>query len=100
MYTYTLTNGGGFTFGSDQVFMIEKYVGNALVENYQSSAPMQMLVMALFNEYTNAANSNSPIKIVVHGTKDVELPNGEFKAKPAKLVYYNDVYERNMGIDE
>ena len=98
---FRFVNGSGiFGFNDGQLFMIEKYVGNAMVENYQSSMPMQMLVATLTPEYQNAANSNTPIKIVVHGTRDVELPNGEFKAKPAKVVYYNDAYERNIGIDE
>ena len=81
-----------FSFGNDlPQYTIEIYVGNALV-NRQTlpSITLEILAMQFEQLCEQIANKNQPMKCVCKGTTEIELPNGDWVERPARVEFYNN----------
>ena len=81
-----------FSFGNDlPQYTIEIYVGNALV-NRQTLPSITLVILAMqFAQLCEQiANKNQPMKCVCKGTTEIELPNGDWVKRPARVEFYNN----------
>lgn len=84
-----------FSFGNDlPQYTIEIYVGNALV-NRQTlpSITLEILAMQFAQLCEQIANKNQPMKCVCEGTTEIELPNGDWVERPARVEFYNNKWD-------
>lgn len=85
-----------FSFGGNNLsqYTIEIYVGNALV-NQQIVTPiaLEMLAMQFAQLCEQIANENQPMKCVCKGTKEIELLNGDWVERPARVEFYNNKWD-------
>ena len=84
-----------FSFGNDlPQYTIEIYVGNALV-NQQTLPPitLEILAMQFAQLCEQIANKNQPMKCVCKGTTEIELPNGDWVERPARVEFYNNKWD-------
>lgn len=81
----------GFTFGSMDIptWTIEIYVGNAMTQQQQLQMPYQMMAMQFAQIVNELANAPQPMKVILRGTKQVEISPDEWEDKPARIEYYN-----------
>ena len=79
-------------------YTIEIYVGNALV-NHQIVTPiaLEMLAMQFAQLCEQIANENQPMKCVCKGMKEIELPNGDWVERPARVEFYNKKWGGDMN---
>ena len=88
-----------FSFGNDlPQYTIEIYVGNALV-NRQTlpSITLEILAMQFAQLCEQIANKNQPMKCVCKGTTEIELPNGDWVERPARVEFYNNNWDGDMN---
>ena len=88
-----------FSFGNDlPQYTIEIYVGNALV-NRQTlpSITLEILAMQFAQLCEQIANKNQPMKCVCEGTTEIELPNGDWVERPARVEFYNNKWDGDMN---
>ena len=81
-------------------FIFEVWLGNAMLENTQMTAPMPMVYTQFMGIVDRLAKDNRPMKVVCHGICPVKKFNGETEDKPSKVIFYNATYESEIGIDE
>ena len=84
-----------FSFGNDlPQYTIEIYVGNALV-NRQTlpSITLEILAMQFAQLCEQIAIKNQPMKCVCKGTTEIELPNGDWVERPARVEFYNNKWD-------
>ena len=85
-----------FSFGGNNLsqYTIEIYVGNALV-NRQTlpSITLEILAMQFAQLCEQIANKNHPMKCVCKGTTEIELPNGDWVERPARVEFYNNKWD-------
>lgn len=84
-----------FSFGNDlPQYTIEIYVGNALV-NRQTlpSITLEILAMQFAQLCEQIANKHQPMKCVCKGTIEIELPNGDWVERPARIEFYNNKWD-------
>ena len=85
-----------FSFGGNDSpqYTIEIYVGNALIEQ-STITPMatEMLAMQFAQLCEQIANKNQPMKCVCEGTTEIELPNGDWVERPARVEFYNNKWD-------
>ena len=84
-----------FSFGNDlPQYTIEIYVGDALV-NRQTlpSITLEILAMQFAQLCTQIAKNNQPMKCVCKGTTEIELPNGDWVERPARVEFYNKKWD-------
>ena len=84
-----------FSFGNDlPQYTIEIYVGNALM-NQQTlpSISLEILAMQFAQLCEQIANKAQPIKCVCKGTTKIELPNGDWVERPARVEFYNNKWD-------
>jgi len=84
-----------FSFRNDlPQYTIEIYVGNALV-NRQTlpSITLEILAMQFAQLCEQIANKNQPMKCVCEGTTEIELPNGDWVERPARVEFYNNKWD-------
>lgn len=88
-----------FSFGGNNLlqYTIEIYVGNALIKQ-STIAPMatEMLAMQFMQLCEQIANENQPMKCVCKGTKEIELPNGDWVKRPARVEFYNNKWDGDI----
>ena len=84
-----------FSFGNDlPQYTIEIYVGNALVN--RQTLPfitLEILAMQFAQRCEQIANKNQPMKCVCKGTTEIELPNGDWVERPARVEFYNNKWD-------
>lgn len=88
-----------FSFGNDlPQYTIEIYVGNALM-NQQTlpSITLEILAMQFAQLCEQIANKNQPMKCVCKGTNEIELPNGDWVERPARVEFYNNKWDGDMN---
>lgn len=90
----------GHVFNGFEIDMMELHIeiklGNEIIKSQYLQMPYDMMrnqCQLLVNEI---AQSDKPLKITMTGTKDIELPNGEWVSKPSKLIYANNAYTNNF----
>ena len=85
-------------FYSLSQYTIEIYVGNALVSQ-QTVTPiaLEMLAMQFAQLCEQIANENQPMKCVCKGTKNIELLNGDWVERPARVEFYNNKWNGEMN---
>lgn len=84
-----------FSFGNDLTkYTIEIYVGNTCIEQ-QTVRPiaLQILVMQFAQLCEQIANETPPMKCVCKGVKEIELPNGDWVERPARVEFYNNKWD-------
>lgn len=85
-----------FSFGGNNLpqYTIEIYVGNALIEQ-STITPMatEMLAMQFAQLCEQIVNETQPMKCVCKGTKEIELPNGDWVERPARVEFYNNKWD-------
>ena len=84
-----------FNFGNDlPQYTIEIYVGDALV-NQQMVTPiaLEMLAMQFAQLCEKITNETQPMKCVCKGTKEIELPNGDWVERPTRVEFYNNKWD-------
>lgn len=84
-----------FSFGNDlPQYTIEIYVGNALM-NQQTlpSISLEILAMQFAQLCEQIANKAQPMKCVCKGTIEIELPNGDWAERPARVEFYNNKWD-------
>lgn len=81
-------------------FIFEIWIGNAMLENTQMTAPMPIVYTQFMGIVDRLAKDKQPMKVVCRGICPVEKFNGETEDKPAKVIFYNATYESEIGIDE
>ena len=85
-----------FSFGGNDLsqYTIEIYVGNALIEQ-STITPMatEILAMQFAQLCEQIANKNQPMKCVCEGTTEIELPNGDWVERPARVEFYNNKWD-------
>lgn len=87
-----------FSFGNDlPQYTIEIYVGNALV-NQQTLPPitLEILAMQFAQLCEQIANKNQPMKCVCKGITAIELPNGDWVERPARIEFYNNKWDGDI----
>lgn len=86
-----------FNFGGDMMKLhIEVKLGNEVVQSQRLQMPYQMMLGQCQQLVNEIAQSDQPMKITMTGTKDIELPNGDWVTKPSKLIYANNAYTNNF----
>lgn len=84
-----------FSFGNDlPQYTIEIYVGNDLVN--RQTLPfitLEILAMQFAQLCEQIANKNQPMKCVCKGTTEIELPNGDWVERPARVEFYNNKWD-------
>ena len=88
-----------FNFGNNlPQYTIDVYVGNALV-NQQIVTPiaLEMLAMQFTQLCNQIANEDQPMKCVCRSTKAIELPNGDWVERPARIEFYNNKWDGDMN---
>lgn len=85
-----------FSFGGNNLpqYTIEIYVGNALIEQ-STITPMAtgVLAMQFAQLCEKIANEKQPMKCVCKGMKEIELPNGDWVERPARVEFYNNKWD-------
>lgn len=81
-------------------YTIEIYVGNAMAEQ-STITPLafEMLVMQFTQICQQIANENQPMKCVCKGTREIELPNGDWVERQSRVEFYNNKWTENMDGD-
>lgn len=75
-------------------YTIEIYVGNAIVNQQNiASFSLEMLAMQFMQLCEQIANENQPMKCVCKGMKEIELPNGDWVERPARIEFYNNKWD-------
>lgn len=74
-------------------------IGEQMVGTQHLNAPYQMVVMQCQELVNQVAQDKRPMKIEMRGKKLIDLPNGDTVEKPSKLVYANNLYVKNFGLD-
>lgn len=75
-------------------YTIEIYVGNAIINQQNiASFSLEMLAMQFAQLCEKIANENQPMKCVCRGTKEIELPNGEWVERLARVEFYNNKWD-------
>ena len=85
-----------FSFGGNNLpqYTIEIYVGNALVNRQKlPSITLEILAMQFAQLCEQIANKNQPMKCVCKGTTEIELPNGDWVERPARVEFYNNKWD-------
>lgn len=89
-----------FSFGGNKLpqYTIEIYVGDALI-GQSTITPMatEMLTMHFAQLCEEIANENQPMKCVCKGTKEIELPNGDWVERPARVEFYNNKWDGEIN---
>lgn len=79
-------------------YTIEIYVGNALVkQQIVTPIALEMLAMQFAQLCEQIANENQPMKCVCKGTKNIELLNGDWVERPARVEFYNNKWDGDMN---
>ena len=81
-------------------FIFEIWLGNAMLENTQMTAPMPMVYTQFMGIVDKLAKDKRPMKVACRGVYTVEHPSGDTEDKPAKVIFYNTTYEKELGINE
>lgn len=85
-----------FSFGGNDLpqYTIEIYVGNALIEQ-STITPIatEMLAMQFAQLCEKITNKTQPMKCVCKGTTEIELPNGDWVERPARVEFYNNKWD-------
>ena len=96
--------GQGFGFGEINFEMMQLHIevrlGNAVIQSQTLQMPYRIMMQQCQNLVNEIANSDQPMKITMTGEKILDLPNGDSKAFPSKLIYTNNVYTANFDIEE
>ena len=91
-----------FSFGGtiDMIDVdVEITIGEALVGSKHLSGIYQMVVMQCSELINQAAQDERPMKIVFHGKKTLDLPNGNTVEKPARVIFANTKYADNFELN-
>ena len=88
-----------FNFGNNlPQYTIELYVGNTLVgQNVVASMALEMLAMQFLRLCEEIANENEPMKCVCKGMTEIELPNGDWVERPARVEIYSNKRASDMN---
>lgn len=89
-----------FSFGGNNLpqYTIEIYVGDALVsQQIVTPIALEMLAMQFMQLCEQIANENQPMKCVCKGTKNIELPNGDWVERPTRVEFYNKKWDGEMN---
>ena len=79
-------------------YTIEIYVGNALVkQQIVTPIALELLAMQFAQICEQIANQDQPMKCVCKGTKDIELPNGDWVERPTRVEFYNNKWDGDMN---
>lgn len=81
-------------------FIIEVWLGNAVLEGYQLHTPIPFVYTQFMEMASRIAKDKRPMKVKCSGVYTIKHPNGDTEDKPAKVVFYNATYESEIGIDE
>ena len=88
-----------FSFGGNNLpqYTIEIYIGNALTEQ-QVVRPiaLQMLAIQFAQLCEQIANQEQPMKCICKGTTEIELSNGDWVERPARVEFYNNKWDGDM----
>lgn len=78
-------------------YTFEIYIGNAMVEQ-STIIPIafEMLVAQFIQMCEQIANENQPMKCVCKGVKEIELPNGDWVERPARVEFYNNKWDGDI----
>ena len=75
-------------------YTIEIYIGNAMAEQLTiTPIAFEMLVMQFAQMCEQIANENQPMKCVCKGMKELELSNGDWVERPARVEFYNNKWD-------
>ena len=89
-----------FSFGGNNLpqYTIELYVGNTLVgREVVTPMTLEMLAMQFIQLCEQIANENEPMKCVCKGTREIELPNGNWVERLARVEFYNNKWGGDMN---
>ena len=79
-------------------YTIELYVGNTLVgREVVTPMTLEMLAMQFIQLCEQIANENEPMKCVCKGTREIELPNGNWVERLARVEFYNNKWGGDMN---
>ena len=92
---------GGFqSFNIEMMELtMELTIGEQVVETQRLQAPYEMLVAQCQQLVNQLAQDKRPMKVVFRGTKEVALPNEEYKQLPSRLIYANNAYTENFELN-
>lgn len=83
-----------------RTFEFKVWVGNTVTENYGCQMPIELAYSQFIDLAQRLAQQPQPMKVVCISMVDVELPDNNTIQKPAKFVFYNNAYEKEIGINE
>lgn len=95
--------GQGFGFSEINFEMMQLHIevrlGNTIIQSQTLQMPYRIMMQQCQNLVNEIANSDQPMKITMTGEKILDLPNGDSKAFPSKLIYANNAYTANFDIE-
>lgn len=85
-----------------RLFHFDIWLGNVIVESFGSQTIPSMAYANFMSIAEDIAQKKEPMKVVCTSTADVQ-PNNLNDAsveKPVKMIFYNQTYEKEIGINE
>lgn len=89
---------GGNPFGEMEMITleIEIILGDTTLQKQTVQQPYMMAQAQCNNLARQIAEDDRPMKIIMRGTKPVEMPNGDWVSKPSSLEFENNAYIRSF----
>lgn len=88
-----------FNIGIETV-TIEVKLGNEVISSQRLQGPLLFIYQQYIDLVNQVAQDDRPIKVTAYGEKQLELPSGEFKAFPSRVMFANNVYLNTFDIED
>lgn len=96
-------NFSGIGFNDPQLqtieIKIEIYIDNRLTNSETQVAPFIFACQQCQQLINEVAHRQDPIKVIIRGSKEVQMSNGDWIKRPSILAYANNAHIEKYGDD-
>ena len=79
---------------------IELILGDISLQKQSIQQPYMMAQAQCKDLIVQIAEDERPMKVIIRGSKPIEMPNGDWVQKPSSLEFKNNAYIRNFSEGE